>query len=68
MAADPRRARRILDVVGLVAAAIAIIGLIFARSLILLWAFLLLFGITTMPERGLGYLRRRWRRRRTPTE
>ncbi len=65
MATDPKRARRILDVVGGVAAVIAILGLIFARHLLYLWAFLLLFGITTVPERAIGYLRQRRRERRS---
>lgn len=60
---DPKRARRILDVVGLVAAAIAIAGLILDRRLIPLWSFLLLFGITTLPERGIAHLRQRRMRR-----
>jgi len=61
MATDAKRARRILDIVGAIAALIAILGLIFASHLIYLWAFLLLFGITTVPERAIGYLRRRRR-------
>ena len=64
MVADPKRARRILDTAGGVAAVVAIVGLIFARHLILLWSFLLLFGITTVPERSLAYLRQRRRARR----
>jgi hypothetical protein len=64
MVADPKRARRILDVTGAVAAVVAILGLIFARQLIVLWSFLLLFGITTVPERFLSYLRQRRRVRR----
>jgi len=43
---------------------VAILGLIFARHLIYLWAFLLLFGITTVPERAIGHLRQRRRERR----
>ncbi|MGH2997740.1 MAG: hypothetical protein ACRDNM_00420 [Gaiellaceae bacterium] len=64
MATDPKRARRILDIAGAVAAAVAILGLIFARHLIILWAFLLLFGITTVPERAITHLRQRRRERR----
>ena len=64
MVADRKRAHRILDIAGGVAAVVAIAGLIFARHLILLWSFLLLFGITTVPERGLSYLRQRRRARR----
>jgi hypothetical protein len=40
---------------------IAILGLVFARSLIVLWALLLLFGVTTAPERLLRRLRERRR-------
>ena len=61
---DPKRARRRLDVVGAIAAVVAILGLIFARHLIYLWAFLLLFGITTVPERAIAHLRQRRRERR----
>jgi len=60
--AERARARRALDIAGAVAAVVAILGLVFARSLIVLWAFLLLFGVTTMPERLLRYLRDRRRR------
>jgi hypothetical protein len=52
-----------LDIVGAICAVVAILGLIFARHLIYLWAFLLLFGITTVPERAIGHLRRRRERR-----
>ena len=62
MTAERARARRALDIAGAVAAVVAILGLVFARSLIVLWAFLLLFGVTTMPERLLRYLRDRRRR------
>lgn len=64
MATDRKRARRMLDILGAIAAVVAIFGLIFARDLIYLWAFLLLFGITTVPERTIGYLRQRRRERR----
>jgi hypothetical protein len=53
------RARRALD---MAAAVVAILGLVFARSLIAFWAFLLLFSVTTVPERLLGHLRDRRRR------
>lgn len=62
MTAERARARRALDIAGAVAAVVAILGLVFARSLIVLWAFLLLFGVTTMPERLLRCLRDRRRR------
>ena len=61
MAADRARARQALDIAGAIAALIAILGLVFARSLIVLWAFLLLFGVTTVPERLLRSLRERRR-------
>ena len=64
MTADPKRARRILDIVGAIAAVVAIVGLIFDRNLIVLWSFLLLFGVATLPERGIAHLRRRRRERR----
>jgi hypothetical protein len=64
MPTDPKRARRILDIVGAICAVVAVLGLIFARHLIYLWAFLLLFGITTVPERAIGHLRQRRRERR----
>lgn len=62
MAAERARARRALDILGAVAAVVAIAGFIFARSLIALWAFLLLFGVTTMRERLIRHLRERRRR------
>ncbi len=68
MPTEPKRARRILDIVGGIAAVVAILGLIFARDLIYLWAFLLLFGITTVPERAIGHLRQRWRECRARTQ
>jgi hypothetical protein len=49
----------VLDAVGAVAVIVAIAGLIFARSLIVLWAFLLVFGLTTVPERLVTHLRER---------
>jgi hypothetical protein len=61
VAADRRRARRALDIAGGVAAVAAILGLVFVRSLIVLWAFLLLFGVTTVPERLIRRLRERQR-------
>jgi hypothetical protein len=64
MTTDPKRARRVLDIVGGIAAVVAILGLIFAPHPIYLWASLLLFGITTVPERAIGYLRQRRRERR----
>jgi hypothetical protein len=68
MPTDPRRARRTLDIAGGIAAVIAILGLIFAPDLIYLWAFLLLFGITTVPERAIAHLRQRRRERRARTQ
>ncbi len=62
VAADRARARRALDIAGAMAAIVAIAGLIFARSLIVLWAFLLLFGVTKVPERLIRHLRERRRR------
>ncbi len=64
MPTDPKLARRMLDIVGAIYAVVAILGLIFARHLIFLWAFLLLFGITTVPEGGIGHVRQRRRERR----
>jgi hypothetical protein len=59
VAADRARLRRALDIAGAVAALIAIVGLVFARSLIVLRAFLLLFGVSTVPERLIHRLRER---------
>jgi hypothetical protein len=68
MPTDRKRARRILDIVGGIAAGVGVLGLIFAPGLPYLWAFLLLFGITTVPERAIGYLRQRRRERRARTQ
>jgi hypothetical protein len=62
VADDRSSARRALDIAGAVAAVVAIVGFVFARSLIVLWAFLLLFGVTTVPERLLRHLRERRRK------
>ena len=61
MTTDPRvqARRRRLDIIGAIAAAIGIIGILVDRSLLWLWAFLILFGLTTVPERLLAWLRRR---------
>ena len=57
------RARRRLDIVGGIAAVIGIVGFVLERSLAFLWAFLILFGVTTVPERLIHALRTRRRRR-----
>jgi hypothetical protein len=54
---------------GGVAAVIGIVGLVVKPSLAYLWAFLLLFGVTTVPERAIGALReRRARSRGSPQQ
>jgi hypothetical protein len=53
---------RWLDIAGAVAIAIAIVGLIVARSLLLLWVFLLAFGLATVPERLYRRVRSRGQR------
>jgi len=57
------RARRRLDFAGGIAAVIGIVGFVLKPSLAYLWAFLILFGITTLPERVVRALRERRRRR-----
>ena len=54
------RARRKLDIVGAIAAVVGIVGFVFKPSYAPLWAFLILFGVTTVPERVI----RAWRERR----
>lgn len=56
--------RHRLDLVGAVAAVVAVLGIVFDRALLPLWAFLLLFGITTVPERMFRWLRQRRAARR----
>jgi cyanate permease len=56
---EVKRARRRLDIIGAIAAVVGILGLIFKPSLIYIWAFLILFGITTVPERAFRALRER---------
>jgi hypothetical protein len=58
------RARRQLDVVGAIAAVIRVIGIVVRPALAPLWAFLILFGITTVPERVIRWARKRQQRRR----
>lgn len=55
-----RARRRRLDIVGGIAGVIGIVGFVFKPSLAYLWAFLILFGVTTVPERAI----RAWRERR----
>ena len=61
MPVDRRRARHTLDVVGAVAAIVGVVGLVLEPSLVYLWAFLILFGVTTVPERLIRSLRERRR-------
>jgi hypothetical protein len=56
------RARRRLDTVGGIAAVGGVIGVILKPSWAPLWAFLILFGVATLPERALRALRERRRR------
>jgi hypothetical protein len=56
------RARRRLDIIGGVAAVVGIVGFVLKPSLVYLWAFLILFGVTTVPERAIRALRERRRR------
>jgi hypothetical protein len=58
------RPRRVVDIVGGLAAVVGVIGLVLKPSLAYLWAFLLLFGITTVPERAIRALRGRRATRR----
>jgi hypothetical protein len=53
------RAQRRLDTAGAIAAVIGIVGLIVKPTLIPLWAFLILFGVTTVPERLIRRARQR---------
>jgi hypothetical protein len=59
---DRVRARRRLDIAGGIAAIVGIVGLVLKPSLVYLWAFLILFGVTTVPERAIRALRERRRR------
>ena len=59
-----RRAQRQLDIAGAIPAAIGIIGVIVKPTLIPLWAFLILFGVTTVPERLIRWARLRRRNQR----
>lgn len=54
-----RPARRRLDILGGIAAVVAVVGIVERPSLMPLWAFLLLFGVTTVPERLIAWLRAR---------
>jgi uncharacterized membrane protein YbaN (DUF454 family) len=56
--------RRQLDIAGGIAAVIGIIGIFVDRSLLPVWAFLILFGVTTVPERLIRWVRQRIRERR----
>jgi hypothetical protein len=67
-AARVARARRGLDIIGAIAAAVGIAGFVFGPSLAVLRAFLILFGLTTVPERAIRALRQRRRRSRGPAE
>lgn len=62
-AARVARARRRPDIAGGIAAVIGIIGFVVKPSLAYLWAFLILFGVTTVPERVVRALRDRRQRR-----
>ena len=54
---------------GGVAAVVGIVGFILKPSLAYLWAFLILFGVTTVPERAIRALReRRARGRSSPQQ
>jgi hypothetical protein len=59
------RARRQLDIAGGIAAVIGIIGFVVKPSLAPLWAFLILFGVTTVPNRLIAWARDRRENRRT---
>jgi hypothetical protein len=62
--ADPVRIRRRwLNLAGGIAAAIGVLGFILKPSLAFLWAFLILFGVTTVPEQAIRALRERRKRR-----
>lgn len=68
-AARVAHARRRLDIMGGVAAVIGIVGFVLKPSLAYLWAFLILFGVTTVPERAIRALReRRARGRSSPQQ
>ena len=63
MAADTRRARRQLDIIGAIALVVGVVGFVLKPSLVYVWAFLILFGVTTVPERAIRALRARRRSR-----
>lgn len=63
----PRRQlskRRRLDIAGALAAVAGLIGLVVKPSLAPLWAFLILFGVTTVPNRLIASARQRRQNRR----
>ena len=57
----PMSPRRRLDIFGAVALLIGVVGVIVKPSLMVLWAFLIVFGVTTVPERLFRWLRERRR-------
>lgn len=59
-----RARRRKLDIAGGIAAVVGIIGVFVDRPLLPIWAFLILFGVTTVPERLIRWVRQRMRERR----
>jgi hypothetical protein len=50
-----------LDIAGGIAILVAIVGFIVKPSLVLLWVFLLLFGLSALPEMVIRKVRARWR-------
>jgi hypothetical protein len=57
---DVARLRRLVSRVGFALALVGVAGLIFARDLLFLWAFLIAFGIAEIPRD----LWRKWRAHR----
>jgi hypothetical protein len=60
MTAEKSRANRTATILGLILAAGGVIGLLVARDLAFLWAFMIAFGLAKLPEQAY----RRWKSRR----
>ena len=64
-AGAPPDLRRVVAWVGWLLAAVGVLGLIFARDLLVLWVFCIAFGLAKLPQIGLGKLAARRRARAT---
>ena len=64
-AGGPRDPRRVVAWMGWLLAAVGVLGLIFARDLLVLWVFCIAFGLAKLPQIVLGKLAARRRARAT---